>query len=117
MFPTSYFAIEYFAPRYFERPNAIVPVHHRDTHDGGADERKRFKRTKERLREQLEQALEGPRAEEVKQALTPYVEPQKTDSVYRAYLDRILIDQISAEVQQLIEAANDEEMAIIISLL
>jgi hypothetical protein len=55
-----------------------------------ADERA----AKARLREQIRAALEGPHAEQIEQALSAYISPQKTDTRYVPVTERVRWERI-----------------------
>ena len=83
-------------------PTFTVAPDTTDTHDGDATEIRRrqrerdeaFRAERERLREQLRYAMDGPAAEDVAEELAEIALPQATDAQLRAPYELIDLDRL-----------------------
>lgn len=70
------------------------------------------RQARERLRESIRSAIEGPAAPAVEAALARFARPQATDSQYLPLLDRIDYDSLAgriAEIEALIATAIEDD--------
>lgn len=94
----SFFNGEFFNGEFFK--SGSTPVVTIDTHDGFDSERKHDeakREARERLREQIATALDGPQAVEVRKALTPY--SKKSDAL--PFLDTLDWDRVEKRLDRI----------------
>lgn len=110
MFGASCFAEVPFAS---DATSPFAPLVIIDTHDGFAKRNKAKKAAGNRLREQIRFAIEGPQADEVREAIAPHVEPGNATVT----LDLSELMEDLRAVRKIREAYEAAELAEIVNVL
>lgn len=122
MSATHFFGSAFFGGEFFAQSTPTVII---DTHDGfkkrrrSEEEAEEFRKRGERLRADIVEAIDGKPAVEAQIAalpeIAPYVEPQLSDSQWKALTERIAYEQLLedaialARVERIIAEAREED--------